>query len=106
MGIVLPTKPDGTNPVLIALQTEIGPAQVFAAGSELLGLLPVGGEAVEIYGIPIRLVDVLPASGLLIKRDPGVPLVYTGFAILLLGGGLSLIATRQLWAIAEGIRYI
>ena len=101
-GIVLPTKPDGTNPVLIALQTEIGPAQVFAAGSELLGLLPVGGEAVEIYGIPIRLVDVLPASGLLIKRDPGVPLVYTGFAILLLGGGLSLIATRQLWAIAEG----
>lgn len=47
------------------------------------------------------MVSVLPASGLLLKRDPGVPLVYTGFAIALLGGGLSLIATRQLWAIAE-----
>lgn len=101
-GLVIPTKPDGSNPVLIALQTEIGPAQVFAAGSELLGLLPVGGEAIEIEGLPIRLVDVLPASGLLIKRDPGVPLVYTGFAILLLGGGLSLIATRQIWAIVDG----
>jgi len=42
-----------------------------------------------------------PASGRLLKRDPGVPLVYAGFAIALAGGGLSLIATRQLWAIAE-----
>jgi cytochrome c biogenesis protein len=44
---------------------------------------------------------VLPASGILLKRDPGVPLVYAGFAIALLGGGMSLVATRQLWAIAE-----
>jgi cytochrome c biogenesis protein len=27
--------------------------------------------------------------------------VYVGFAIALLGGGLSLIATRQLWAVVE-----
>jgi len=45
--------------------------------------------------------SVLPASGLLLKRDPGVPLVYLGFAVTLLGGGLSLVATRQLWAIAD-----
>ena len=35
---------------------------------------------------------------MLLKQDPGVPLVYLGFAVLLIGGGLSLIATRQLWA--------
>jgi cytochrome c biogenesis protein len=44
---------------------------------------------------------VIPASGILLKRDPGVPLVYAGFAIALLGGGLSLLATRQLWAISD-----
>jgi len=33
-----------------------------------------------------------------------VPLVYTGFAVALLGGGLSLIATRQIWAVAEAGR--
>ena len=48
----------------------------------------------------MRVDAVLPASGLLLKRDPGVPLVYLGFAVLLVGGGLSLVATRQLWAIA------
>ena len=26
--------------------------------------------------------------------------MYLGFAVLLVGGGLSLVATRQLWAIA------
>ena len=43
----------------------------------------------------------MPASGILLKRDPGVPLVYAGFAIALAGGGLSLVATRQIWAVAE-----
>ena len=55
----------------------------------------------EVQGLPIRVADILPASGILLKRDPGVPLVYTGFGVALLGGGLSLVATRQLWAIAE-----
>jgi cytochrome c biogenesis protein len=30
-----------------------------------------------------------------------VPLVYAGFAVALVGGALSLVATRQLWAIAD-----
>ena len=100
-GIVLPTRPDGSNPVLLALSSEQGPVTAYSADAEVLGTLVPGGAAVEIQGIPLRIAAVVPASGLLLKRDPGVPLVYAGFAIALVGGGLSLIATRQLWAIAE-----
>ena len=100
-GIVLPTRPDGSNPVLLALSSEQGPVTAYSGEAEVLGQLIPGGEAVEIAGIPLRIDSVVPASGLLLKRDPGVPLVYAGFAIALAGGGLSLIATRQLWAIAE-----
>lgn len=100
-GIVLPTRPDGSNPVLLALSNEQGPVTAYAADARELGSLMPGGDAVEIEGIPLRIAAVVPASGLLLKRDPGVPLVYAGFGIALLGGGLSLIATRQLWAIAE-----
>lgn len=100
-GLVLPTRPDGSEPVLLSLGSEQGPVEVYGADGSPLGQISPGGEAVEVKGLPIRVASVLPASGILLKRDPGVPLVYAGFAIALAGGGLSLVATRQLWAIAE-----
>jgi len=100
-GLLLPTQPDGSNPVLLLLRSEQGPVDVYGSGGELLGQLSVGGAAVDVAGLPVRVASVLPSSGILLKRDPGVPLVYAGFGIALLGGGLSLVATRQLWAIAE-----
>ena len=100
-GLVLPTRPDGSDPVLLSLSSEQGPVDVYMSDGQLLGSLAVGGPGLEVNGLPLRVEDVLPASGILLKRDPGVPLVYAGFAILLVGGGLSLLATRQLWAIAE-----
>ena len=100
-GIVLPTRPDGSEPVLLSLGSEQGPVEIYGADGISLARLAPGGAAVEVKGLPIRVESVLPASGILLKRDPGVPLVYAGFAISLAGGGLSLLATRQLWAIAE-----
>jgi len=100
-GIVLPTRPDGSEPVLLSLGSEQGPIEIYGSDGISLARLAPGGTAVEVKGLPIRVESVLPASGILLKRDPGVPLVYAGFAIALAGGGLSLLATRQLWAIAE-----
>ncbi|MFM8525862.1 MAG: cytochrome c biogenesis protein ResB [Cyanobacteriota bacterium] len=100
-GLVLPTRPDGSQPVLLVLRQELGPAEVYSSDGTLLGQLVPGGEPLEVLGLPLKVVRVLPASGLLLKKDPGVPLVYTGFAITLVGGALSLVATRQLWAVAE-----
>jgi cytochrome c biogenesis protein len=100
-GLVLPTRPDGSEPVLLSLSSEQGPVDVYGADGQLVAQLPVGGEPGTVKDLPVRVASVLPASGILLKRDPGVPLVYAGFAIALLGGGLSLIATRQLWAVVE-----
>ena len=100
-GLVLPTRPDGSDPVLLSLSSEQGPVEVFGSDGSSLGRIVPGGEPLEVKGLPIRVQSVLPASGILLKRDPGVPLVYSGFAIALLGGGMSLVATRQLWAISE-----
>lgn len=100
-GLLLPTRPDGSQPVLLTLTSEEGPVEVFGADGTSLALLRPGGEAMEVQGLPIRVAGVLPASGILLKRDPGVPLVYSGFAIALLGGALSVVATRQLWVVEE-----
>ena len=106
-GVVLPTRPDGTVPVLLTVESEQGPVTVFDAAGQRIGQLSPGGAPLELQGLPLRITEILPASGILLKRDPGVPLVYLGFAVLLLGGGLSMISTQQLWTIAsEGRLYL
>jgi len=74
-GLVLPTRPDGSQPVLLLLSSEAGPVDVFGADGRSLGQLSIGGDPLEVDGLPIRVASVLPASGILLKRDPGVPLV-------------------------------
>ena len=98
-GVAIPTRPDGSHPVLLTIASEQGPVLLYDSNGERLGTLRVAGPPLEVDGLPIRITHVLPASGLLIKRDPGVPLVYAGFAVALLGGGLSVLASRKLWAV-------
>ncbi|MFL0780463.1 MAG: cytochrome c biogenesis protein ResB, partial [Prochlorococcus sp.] len=75
--------------------------QVHDANGDLLANLRPGGTAVAVQGLQLSVINVLPASGLLLKRDPGIPLVYAAFALTLLGGGLSVISTRLLWAVKD-----
>ena len=37
----------------------------------------------------------------MLKHDPGVPLVYSSFAIILIGGSLSIISTKKIWVLYE-----
>tara|TARA_Y100001968_G_scaffold201510_1_gene185061 strand:- start:36669 stop:37964 length:1296 start_codon:yes stop_codon:yes gene_type:complete len=100
-GAVIPTSKDNTKPVLLTLSNEKGPIQVFnEKGSKITSIFPEG-DAKEINGIDLKAINVSLNSGLLIKRDPGVPLVYLGFAVTLIGGILSILSTKQLWAIIE-----
>lgn len=104
-GLAVPTRPDGTEPILLTLSSEQGPVEIYGANAQAIGRLTPGGDPIDINGLSLRVVDVMPASGLLLKKDPGVPLVYGGFAIALAGGALSLVATRQLWSIADPDRH-
>ena len=60
-GIVLPTRPDGSEPVLLSLGSEQGPVEVYGADGSPLGQISPGGEALEVKGLPIRVASVLPA---------------------------------------------
>ena len=81
--------------MLLTVASEQGPVLVYDDNGKRLGVLRVAGPPLEVDGLPIRITHVLSASGLLIKRDPGVPLVYAGFAVALLGGGLSVSVQPQ-----------
>ena len=50
---------------------------------------------------PISLVDVLSSTGLQIKTDPGIPLIYTGFLFLMISTLISYITYSQIWVIKD-----
>ena len=99
-GTILPTKKDGTNPILLTVNNEQGPVIIYNNDGSRIMSLSTNKEA-EVKETLIKIINIIPSSGLLLKRDPGVPLVYSSFAIIIIGGSLSLISTKKLWVLHE-----
>ena len=49
--------------------------------------------------LPITLVDIISSTGLQIKTDPGIPLIYIGFGFLMLSTLISYITYSQIWIV-------
>ncbi|KAL9231621.1 hypothetical protein vseg_006823 [Gypsophila vaccaria] len=57
---------------------------------------------IEIDGIKVVIVDAIGSTGLELKTDPGVPIVYAGFGALMLTTCISYLSHSQLWALQDG----
>ena len=44
-----------------------------------------------------QLIDILSSTGLQIKTDPGIPIIYTGFLFLMISTLISYITYSQIW---------
>jgi cytochrome c biogenesis protein len=62
------------------------------------------GMSTQVNGVTLKVLDVVGSTGLQIKADPGIPIVYTGFAILMLGTVMSYFSHSQIWALETGDR--
>ncbi|GAV67110.1 ResB domain-containing protein [Cephalotus follicularis] len=61
---------------------------------------------IEIDGSKIVIVDAIGSTGLNLKTDPGVPIVYAGFGFLMLTTCISYLSHSQIWAIQDGTAVI
>jgi cytochrome c biogenesis protein len=43
------------------------------------------------------ILDIIPSTGLLIKYDPSIPIIYFGFGLLMITSSLSFLPYTQLW---------
>lgn len=55
------------------------------------------GTSADVDGTPVRFDGPMLYSGLQTKSDPGIPVVYTGFVITMLGTALAFFGLRQVW---------
>lgn len=61
---------------------------------------------INIDGTEIVIVDAIGSSGLDLKTDPGVPIVYAGFGALMLTTCISYLSHSQIWALQDGTTVI
>ena len=99
-GAIIPTQKNGQEQVLLTVSSELGPVTIYDNDGTRLTSLGINNEA-EVKGTLIKIISIIPSSGLLLKSDPGVPLVYTSFAIILIGGSLSIVSTNKIWVLHE-----
>lgn len=50
---------------------------------------------------PITLLEIISSTGLQIKSDPGIPIIYLGFFFLMISTLLSYLTYSQIWIIQE-----
>jgi cytochrome c biogenesis protein len=100
-GTWVPTKPDLSEGVSLLAKDLQGMVLVYDQQGQLASVVRIG-QSVEINGINLTVLDLIGSTGLQIKADPGVPIVYTGFGLLMLGVVMSYVSHSQIWALEQG----
>lgn len=99
-GTWLPTRPDMSEGVTLLASDLQGTVLIYDNAGQLVATVR-RGMATEVNGVSLSLVDMVGSTGLQIKADPGIPLVYAGFGLLMLGVMMSYVSHSQVWALAD-----
>jgi cytochrome c biogenesis protein len=102
-GTWIPTKPDMSEGVSLLAKDLQGMVLIYDAKGKLVDTVR-NGMSTQVNGVTLKILDVVGSTGLQIKADPGIPIVYTGFGILMLGVVMSYFSHSQIWALQKGDR--
>lgn len=99
-GTWIPTKPDLSAGVSLIAKDLQGMLLIYdPKGQPIATVRP--GMSVEVNGVTLKIVEVVGSTGLQIKADPGIPIVYAGFGLLMLGVMMSYVSHSQIWALQK-----
>lgn len=76
---------------------------VYDSKGEFVGVRrPTSKKPIQVDGINVVVGDIIGASGMEFKSDPGVPLVYAGFGGMCITTVLSYLSHSQVWGMQKG----
>jgi cytochrome c biogenesis protein len=76
-----------------------GYCSIYNSTGQFLGNLELN-ESVNLTQ-PITLLEIISSTGLQIKTDPGIPLIYLGFLFLMVSSLISYITYSQVWMVQQ-----
>lgn len=99
-GTWVPTKPDMSTGLSLIAKDLQGMVLLYDMTGKLVGTVR-SGMSVDVNGVTLTVVNLIGSTGLQIKADPGIPLVYAGFGLLMLGVVMSYVSHSQVWALQQ-----
>ncbi|MGL5509027.1 MAG: cytochrome c biogenesis protein ResB, partial [Microcoleaceae cyanobacterium] len=97
-GTWVPTKPDLSEGVSVIAKDLQGTVVVYDTQGKLVGSVREG-SSIEVNGLTLFIDQLVGSTGLQIKADPGIPIVYLGFGLLMLSVIMSYFSHSQIWAL-------
>ena len=88
--------PDG---IIIILDNLEGYCSIYTNAGQFLGNLELN-ETIQ-FKLPLTFLEILSSTGLQIKTDPGIPIIYLGFFFLMVSTLISYITYSQIWMIKQ-----
>lgn len=102
-GTWIPTKPDLSDGVAVVAKDLQGTVLVYDTTGNLIGTLREG-MTLSVNGANLSLDAMVGSTGLQIKADPGIPIVYLGFGLLMVSVMMSYVSHSQIWVLQSGDR--
>lgn len=98
-GAFIPTKPDLSAGLTMVIPDLQGTVVLYDESGEMIAPVRAGMALDVNESLTIYVDEVVGSTGLQIKRDPGIPWVYLGFGLLMLGVMMSYVSHSQVWAL-------
>ena len=95
----IPFLPDGSLDCVIVLNKLTGSFGLYDPEGRFLGVYQLGERIYNNFDFSI--LEIVTRTGLQIKSDPGIPLIYLGFGILMISSLISYLSFNQFWFAKE-----
>ncbi|NEP41803.1 MAG: cytochrome c biogenesis protein [Okeania sp. SIO2H7] len=100
-GTWIPTQPDLSEGVSLLATDLQGTLLVYDPKGKLTTTVR-SGMSTEVNGMTLFVDEVIGSTGLQIKSDPGIKIVYLGFGLLMVSVLMSYFSHSQIWALKNG----
>ncbi|NBO31837.1 MAG: cytochrome c biogenesis protein [Cyanobacteria bacterium WB6_1B_304] len=99
-GTWVPTQTDMSTGVSLIVKDLQGMVLIYDMEGKLVSTVRAGRSTV-VNGVTLAITELVGRTGLQIKADPGIPLVYAGFGFLMLGVVMSYVSHSQIWVLEQ-----